>query len=173
MVDITLLEAALQLVANELEMTKLATMCFVNHELHTTFARACRYRQRGLLKQLDQAEGGGRWAWIHPPKCKCFAEFFMTHGNLVRLMLRDDECSVFRDLDSFLQFRPLHHGTYLLRDDEVRIRWVGAGNGVGGWVSGNECEEMAMREVVEMEVVDDSNSDSDDSNSDSNDNADY
>jgi hypothetical protein len=141
MVDITLLDEALHLVATRLHVAKLATMCLVNRELHTAFAEASRSRQRDLLKQLDQAEDGGRWAWIHPPKWKCFYECDKTQCTLARLMVRDGESSVFRDFNSFIEFQPRHHGTYLLRDDQVRIRWVGVGkNAGGGWLDGEELE---------------------------------
>ena len=162
MVDITLPEEMLHLVATGLHVAKLATMCLVNRELHAAFAKACRSRQTSLLDQLDQAGGGGRWAWIHPPKWKCFDECEKTHGTLVRLMVRDGESSAFRNLDSFLEFSPWRHGTYLLRDVEVRIRWVGAGkNAGGGWLDGEELEHEVVYHGGGAVHV--SNSDSDDS----------
>ena len=152
----------LNLVSTHLGVTKLAAMCLANHELHAAFAKACRSRQTSLLDQLDQAEGGGRWAWIHPPKWKCFYECDKIQGTLARLTVRDGESSVFRDFNSFIEFQPRHHGTYLLQDDEIRIRWVGVDkNAGGGWLNGEELEH----EVVYHggEVVHDPNHDSDDS----------
>jgi hypothetical protein len=117
----------------------------VNRQLHAALAEAFGSRQAGLLDRLDRAEDGGRWAWIHPPRWKCFYEQDKAHGALVRLMVRDGGCSVFRDLGSFRAFSPWHHGTYLLRDDEVRIRWVGEGSDVGGaWLDGQALEHEAV-----------------------------
>ena len=135
----------LSLVSIGLDVTALATMCLVNRELHGVFAKVGRSRQASMLSSLDEAEGGGRWAWIHPPALKCFFECDKTRGTLVRLMVRDGGSSVFRGVASFEEFDPCLHLTYLLRDEEVRIRWVGEGLSFGrAWLDGKVRERGAL-----------------------------
>ena len=89
--------------------------------------------QRNLRKDLFSAEdGAGKWCWIHPSAEQCFDECEKRHGTLVRHMLKSGVHSVYRAYESFLEFNPDRHNTYLICDSDLRLRWVGAGRNAGG-----------------------------------------
>ena len=118
-------------VCAHLDVTRLGRL--VRSSKNPIWKDAFKKLQNNLKKELFSAEdGGGKWCWIHPPAEHCFDECQKREGTLVRHMLKLGSYSVYRDFDSFLEFHPERHCTYLISDAELRIRWVCSGKNVVG-----------------------------------------
>ena len=85
------------------------------------------------------------WCWLHPPADQAEDECQKREGTLARIVQRCGDYTVYRSLDSFLQFDPQLMGAYLIHDDYSRVRWVGFGLNAGGaWLHGADLEMEAM-----------------------------
>ena len=124
-----------------LDVPTLARLCCVGKGI--VWPDLLKGRQRRLTGRLvASARKGDAWAWIHPPPEKCTDAAEKRDGNIVRYISKCGPVYDFRSHDSFGCFDADRHGTYLLHDDELRIRWVGSGFNVnGGWLCGIEMEE--------------------------------
>jgi len=78
------------------------------------------------------------WTWIYPPEDQCQDPCQKREGTLARFMISRGGWNVFRSYESFGGGR---HSTYLIHDDELRIKWIGEGrNANGAMLFGDELE---------------------------------
>lgn len=86
-----------------------------------------------------------RWGWVHPPPEQCQTLCGIREGTYMRFVKRRGSWNVFLDHEQVeygITSRRLPcTGTYMLHDNELRIRWVGSGpNACGGWLGGRSDE---------------------------------
>ena len=88
-----------------------------------------------------------KWCWIHPPADQCEIDSVERLGVHARLVLRAENCNVYRSYRSLRNIPILEipymkqQGTYLMTDTTSRIKWIGSGHGRSGWLSGLESEQ--------------------------------
>lgn len=136
-------------IAAHLDVVTLARVCCTKRD---PFWHACfKQRQRHLAHRLETPSGPmDSWGWIYPPQEQCQYSIQETQGTLVRFIMKKAGWSVFRGYHSFMEFNAERHGTYLIHDDDLRIRWVGAGTNVNGaWLCGLELEEEIQEDWEE------------------------
>jgi hypothetical protein len=139
-----LLDDVMERVNCHLGVRNLAALCLVTKTplWSTLFAR----RQTHLREKLIHgvAQEGDLWCWIHPPLDQCKGWLIKREGTIARLMVHRGRFNVFRGFESF--FNPDRHETYLIHDEECKVRWVGCGtNANGGWLCGEELEQEVQR----------------------------
>ena len=79
------------------------------------------------------------WAWIYPPEDQCRDPCQKREGALARFLTRRNGTIVFLDHESFEEGG--RHTVYRIRDEELRIQWIGEGrNANGAMLFGDELE---------------------------------
>ena len=82
------------------------------------------------------------WAWIYPPKDQCRDPCQKLEGTLARFLTRRNGTVAFIDHESFEEGG--RHTVYRIRDDELRIKWIGKGPNVNGAILHGDEFERAL-----------------------------